>query len=360
MAAAKYLLIPRSINASELVWKAPEGSRPGCRKVGAMRILPSMTSRIFISLSLLALVTLGTLSPGSAQAPRKILVGASSDDVVRPLLYGVDAGLFKKAGLDVEIVKLNNGAAVAAAVAGGSVQLGKGSSLTPVLAYAKGIPFTVTANLSNYTSDAPTIGLLALNSSPIHTAKDLVGKTIGVTSLNDISALGLFAWLEKNGVDQSSVKFLELTSSAGQAALEANRVDAMMFLDPILSAAVATNKFRVVSYPTDALGHRLSVGTLFGLTAWVNAHRDEVTRFNRALSTAEAYVAAHEEETKPLEAKFAGLELSQMANVRAPSRTTGITTSDLQIVIDAAAKYKLIAKDFNANDFICECAIRQK
>ena len=319
-----------------------------------MCIFPSIVARIFISLSLVAMATVGQAAPG------KILVGASSDDVVRPLLYAVDAGLFKMAGLDVEIVKLANGAAVAAAVVGGSVQLGKGSSLTPVQAYSKGIPFMVTANLANYTSDAPTIALLALKSSPIHVAKDLVGKTIGVTSLNDISALGLYAWLEKNAVDQNSVKFIELTSSAGQAALEANRVDAMMFLDPVLSAAIASNNFRVVSYPTDALGRRLSVGTLFGLASWVNAHRDEVTRFNRALSAAEAYVAAHEDETKPLAAKFAGLDPSQLANVRAPSRTTGITTSDLQIVIDAAAKYKFIPKGFNANDFICECAIRQK
>lgn len=298
---------------------------------------------------------------GSAQsAPERILVGASTDDVVRPLLYAVDAGLFAKAGLDVEMVKLNNGAAVAAAVAGGSVQLGKGSALTPVQAYAKGIPFTVTASLANYSCDSPSIAMLVLKSSPIHTAKDLVGKTIGMVALNDSNTLGVYAWLEKNGVDLNSVKFIELGNSAGAAALEANRVDAMMFLDPALSAARATAEFRVVSYPNDALGCRFSVGTMFGLTSWVDAHRDEVERFNRVLSAAEAYVAAHENETKPLAAKFAGLELSQLQNVSPPVRTTGITTSDLQIVIDAAAKYKFIPNDFNANDLICSCAIRQR
>lgn len=322
---------------------------------------PSSVARLIVSLGLLGLAAVGMPSAGSTQTTSdSIMVGASSDDVVRPLLYAVDAGLFKKAGLDVQIVKLANGASVAAAVAGGSIQLGKGSSLTPIQAYSKGIPFVVTANLANYTSDSPTIALLALNSSPIHGAKDLVGKTIGVTSLNDISALGLYAWLEKNGVGQSSVKFIELGSSAGGAALEANRVDAMMFLEPVLSAAIATNNFRVISYPTDALGRRLSVGTLFGLASWVNAHRNEVTRFNAALSAAEAYVAAHENETKPLAARFAGLDPSQLANVRPSTRTTGIMTSDLQIVIDAAAKYNFIAKGFNANDLICECATRQK
>lgn len=311
--------------------------------------------------ALLALQCAASPAAVRAQAaPEPILVGASSDDVVRPLLYAVDAGLFKKAGLDVQLVKLSNGAAVAAAVAGGSVQLGKGSALTPVQAYAKGIPFIVTANLANYSSDSPNIAMLVQNSAPIHGPKDLAGKTIGMVGLNDSNTLGVYAWLEKAGVDLNSVKFIELGNSAGAAALEANRVDAMMFLDPALSAALANPNFRVLGYPNDALGRRFSVGTMFGFATWVNAHRDEVARFNRALSEAEAYVASHENETKPLAAKFADLELSQLQNIKPPTRTTGITTSDLQIVIDAAAKYKFIPKDFNANDLICACAVRQK
>lgn len=326
-----------------------------------MRSILSIMTRLVVSTSLLACVFFGMPSAGGAQgAADKILVGASSDDVVRPLLYAVDAGLFKKAGVDVELVKLSNGAAVAAAVAGGSIQLGKGSALTPVQAYAKGLPFVVTASLANYSADSPNVAMLVQNSSPIHAAKDLVGKTIGMVGLNDSNTLGVYAWLEKNGVALDSVKFIELGNSAGAAALEAGRVDANMFLDPALSAALATSNFRVLSYPNDALGRRFSVGTMFGLAAWVNTHKDALARFNRALSAAEAYVAAHENETKPLAAKFADLELSQLANIKPPTRTTGIATQDLQIVIDAAAKYKFIPKDFNANDFICDCAVRQK
>lgn len=323
--------------------------------------IPSNVARLLIAAGLLAFQCAGLSSAVRAQAaPGPILVGASSDDVVRPLLYAVDAGLFKKAGLDVQLVKLANGAAVAAAVAGGSIQLGKGSALTPVQAYAKGIPFIVTANLADYSSDSPNIAMVVQNSAPIRAPKDLVGKTIGMVGLNDSNTLGVYAWLEKAGVDLTSVKFIELGNSAGAAALEAKRVDAMMFLDPALSAALTNPNFRILGYPNDALGRRFSVGTMFGFAAWVSAHRDEVERFNRALSAAEAYVAGHENETKALAAKFAGLDLAQLQNIRPPTRTTGITTSDLQIVIDAAVKYKFIPKDINANELICDCAVRQK
>src|SRR5580700_6740468 len=259
-----------------------------------MQTIPSGAIRIVIVTALLALGSAGVSFPVGAQtAPETILVGASSDDVVRPLLYAVDAGLFKKAGLDVQLVKLANGAAVAAAVAGGSIQLGKGSALTPIQAYAKGIPFIVTANLADYSSDSPNIAMVGLN---------------------DSNTLAVYSWLEKGGVDLTSVKFIELGNSAGAAALEANRVDAMMFLDPALSAALTNPNLRLLSYPNDALGRRFSVGTVFGFASWVNAHRDEVARFNRAVSAAEAYVAGHESETKDLEAKFADLDISQLQN----------------------------------------------
>jgi len=317
--------------------------------------------RSFIAAAVLVFGCAGLPAAVHAQAaPEPILVGASTDDIVRPLLYAVDAGLFKKAGLDVQIVKLQNGAAVAAAVAGGSIQLGKGSALTPVQAYAKGIPFVVTANLGDYSSDTPNEAMMVQSGASIHGPKDLAGKTIGMVGLNDSSTLGVYAWLEKAGVDLTSVKFIELGNSVGAAALEANRVDAMMFLDPAFSAALTNPKLRVLGYPNDALGRRFSVGTVFGFASWVNAHRDEVERFNRVVSTAEAYVAGHENETKDLEARFAGIDVSQLPNIRPPVRTTGITSNDLQIVIDAAAKYKFIPKDFSANDLICDCAIRQK
>ena len=88
-----------------------------------MRKLSSIVARMLAVAGLTIIASTALPVAITAQpAPEHILVGASTDDVVRPLLYAVDAGLFKKAGLDVQLVKLPNGAAVAAAVAGGSIQ----------------------------------------------------------------------------------------------------------------------------------------------------------------------------------------------------------------------------------------------
>ena len=321
------------------------------------------TSRFVLTwltgVAMCAQLALGGAGRLPALADDTIHIGASSDDIVRPLLYATEGGLFKKAGLDVQLVKLANGAAVAAAVAGGSLELGKGSALTPVLAYAKGVPFTAIANLGDYTSDSPQIAMLVKRDSLITSAKDLAGKTIGMIGLQDQNALSAYTWLEAAGVDLTKVKFVEVGNSAGLAATETGRVDAFMALEPALTNALAAGTVRVLGYPDDSLGKRFSIGLLFANSAWVAAHRAVVDKIVRVVRTAEAYVAAHETETIPLAAAYAGLDAAMLQKVHPPARTLTLTPGDLQSTIDAAAKYKLIPKTFPASDIICDCALQR-
>jgi NitT/TauT family transport system substrate-binding protein len=287
-------------------------------------------------------------------------IGASTDDAARPLIYASTAGLFKKAGLDVDIVKLQNGAAVAAAVAGGSIDIGKGSALTPIVAFGKGLPFTVTSNLSNYTSDAPNVALLVRRDATIASAKDLVGKTVALNSLQDQNALAMFSWLEQAGVDLTTVKFIEIPSSASLAALDGGRVDAWVALEPTFSSALATQRVRVLAYPWNALGKHYAQAVMFANAGWTSTHRDVIDKVNRVLRDAGLYVAAHENETKPLSAQFAGLDPASLTDFRSGERGITLVPAELQPTIDAAAKYKLIPKAFPASDIICDCALKTR
>jgi NitT/TauT family transport system substrate-binding protein len=300
----------------------------------------------------------GHASAQTAPAPlTTIRYGASTDDTSRPVLYAIETGAFKKAGLDIVLVKTANGAATAAAVAGGSVDIGKGSALTPVLAYAHGIDFTIIGDLANHVSTAPNIALLVAANSPIAGPKDLVGKTIGLTSLQDQNALAIYSWLEQSGVDLSTIKFLEVGNSAGLAAIEAGRVDAAIALEPALSNWLASGNLRILAYPFNALGKRLATAVNFASVSWVASHRDTVAAFNRVVHDAAVYVGTHETETKPLAAQYAGIDPATMQNFRPPERALSIAPSDIQPTIDAAAKYKYIAKAFPAKEIICDCAI---
>jgi len=54
------------------------------------------------------------------------LAGVATDDLT-PVYYAIKAGLYQKAGLDVEVVPTSSGTAATEAVVGGAYELGKGS-----------------------------------------------------------------------------------------------------------------------------------------------------------------------------------------------------------------------------------------
>ena len=77
----------------------------------------------------------------SALTPVRIASNPIND--VTPLLYAQNSGLFKNAGLDVTLQKATNGSAVAAALAGNAIDIGKVSSTAIITAHAHGIPLTI-------------------------------------------------------------------------------------------------------------------------------------------------------------------------------------------------------------------------
>jgi ABC-type amino acid transport substrate-binding protein len=70
--------------------------------------------------------------------------------------------------------------------------------------------------------------------SPIRSAKDLNGKIIAVPGLGTNAEYAVHEWLDLNGADTASVKFIELAYAAMPAALEAGRIDAAHVAEPFI------------------------------------------------------------------------------------------------------------------------------
>jgi NitT/TauT family transport system substrate-binding protein len=309
--------------------------------------------------------TLGALSlapiAGTAQPARTLIrVGAGPDDQSTPLLYAAKYGLYARAGINVEVVRLAGAAAVAAALSGGSLEIGKASSLSVITAVGRGLPFTVIGNLAYYNSARPDTALLVGVSSGIRVPKDLEGKTLGAVSLQDMNSIGTFAWLEQYGVDRSTLRYVELPSSASLAAMEQGRIVGSTILEPFLSTFLATGKVRILGFPFDAIGKHFSQGLLFTTKSWAADHRDDIARFLRATDEGARFIAAHDDVSNQLSAEFGGVDLSTVPNLRHAERGIPLNAAEIQPVIDTAAKYQVIAKSFSAADMLCSCALVRK
>ncbi len=309
---------------------------------------------------LLAIALVPAATPVFAQSLVTIRVGAGPDDQATPLLYAAKSGLYRQYGLDVQIVRLAGAAAVAAALAGGSLEVLKGSTLTIVTAIAKGVPFTIIGNLSYYSADRPDIGMLVLANSNIKTAADLVGKTVSSVSPRGPQHDRDHGVARCVGVDRSKVKFVELPQSAVLAGMEQGRIDASSTFEPYLSSYLASGKVRIIGYPHDFISKKYTNAVLFTTSKWADEHADAVHRFLVASEAASTYIAAHDSVSSELITEFAGIDPTMIGNIRHARRGIALNPATIQPVVDAAAKYDIIPKAISVKDMICSCALPLK
>ena len=253
-----------------------------------------------------------------------------------------------------------SGSAIAAAVAGGSLDVGKAATIAVVTAFVKGLPFTLIAPTTLYRSEDPDVALIVPVASPVHSARDLNGKVLGVTSLVTIETLGTRAWIDQNGGDAKTVRFVEVSSSAILASLEQGRIDAAPIYEPNLEQALNSGKARAIGYPYDAIAKRFEDSVWFADAGWVASHRDAAAQFSQVMHAASVYVAAHEAETLPLIADFAVLDVTTLTHMARPFPAPYLNASELQPVIDVAARYNVIPKSFPAATMISPAAARPR
>ena len=319
--------------------------------------------RLVAAAGLLLLLTSGTFG-ARAQTPAppvlpKIRVASAPADQVTVVLYALESGLFKKAGLDVEFNPMRSGAEVASALIGGSLDIGAAQIVLPIIAHSKNVPLTLVTPTVYYQVGRKDTGILVAAQGPIKTPKDLAGKTVGVSAADDVFALSVMKWLDQNGVDPlTGVKFLEIPVSSVGAAIQQDRIQAGFAYEPFLSNAVQNNGARVIAYTLDAFGYRSEPSAYFATTDWVSKHHDILEKFNRVVYDAAQYVSTHEDETIPLLSKFSGISPDVIAKLPRSNRALYLIPDQIQPYIDAAAKYKIIPKAFPAQELISSYALK--
>jgi NitT/TauT family transport system substrate-binding protein len=291
-----------------------------------------------------------------AAGPTALRLAAAGDDDVTPILYGIAAGLFKKNGLDVTLGALGSGSATASAVAGGSIDIGKSSLMGLCAARARGIGFQIIAPASIYLESYPIAGFVVSKEAGINSARDLTGKTVSASSLKDLIAVATQAWLDANGGDAKSVRFIEIPASAVPAALEQNRIAGATLVTPALAEALENPKTKLLGRSFSAIAKRFMVAGWFSTNDWLTKNNDAAKRFVDAFMQAGEYTDTHRAETVDLLATYSKLKPSTIRGMVRSTVGKAADPKDVEPVIAAAVKYGVIEKAFPAQDLISTLA----
>jgi NitT/TauT family transport system substrate-binding protein len=307
-----------------------------------------MQSRL-AALALGLLFTLGVQSvpPARAQNFQTISVGGGFSEGQAQAYYAQDEGFFAKAGLTVKIQQLQSGSAIAAAVASGDLQFGVGNALPVAQAYARGIPFQIIApGAFLYAAENKSQFLVVAQNSTIHTAQDLTGKIVAATSLGGLDQMVAETWIDKNGGQASSVKFIELPQPSMVAALTDGRISAAMMQDPALTAA--GDRIRVLGNAYGSIANVYYQSVWFSTKDFVTKNPQLTRKFADAVAQAGAWAETHPEQ--------AAAVLEKYTKLREPKTTLKfgrkLDASMVQPILESATRYKLVPSPVVARDLI--------
>ena len=275
----------------------------------------------------------------SAQSTDALRVLAFPSENTAEPFFAKDMGFFAKARLDANVTPSSTDSATVAAVLGGSADIGYSSVGTIASAHAKGLPITVIAPASEY-AVPETRGLAAVfvpANSTVRSAKDLNGKTFAVPGLGAIAYVGARDWMDKNGGDSSTVKFVEIPYPAETDLLNSGRFDAAFITEPFVGGAKKVG--RLLDYGYTSIAKQFTIGTWFTTRQWATDHPDIVRNYAAVMRQTATWANKNHDQSGVIFAKYAKIDPQTLAGLTRSHYGERIDTQLMQPIIDSFARY---------------------
>lgn len=291
-------------------------------------------------------------APLRAQTAPALRVAATANDTFAEAYYAQDAGIFRRAGLDVDLQTFTNGQQVVTAVTTGSADVGVSNPVSVIQAVQHDVPLLCVASAAVYSSDVPGTALFVAKDAPYRTAKDLAGQTVGLGSLRDLSTAGVTAWFAANGVDMATVKVVEVPFSEMGPALARGTIAAASIPEPAQDAARPL--IRLLANYFDVVAKRFMLCMWVATPAFIQGHREVARRFADTIYDTAKWANAHHAESAAILSKYAHIDAAVTSRMTRSVYSESLAPNELQPVIDISYKYKLINAPLRAPDLMAK------
>jgi NitT/TauT family transport system substrate-binding protein len=303
-------------------------------------------------LSLCAGAGITTLAaPVRAQNVPTVRIATVASESAGAAFYAQDEGFFARRGLKWEISISTGGAAMAAAILGGDLDIGEADIVTMAITHDKNLPFVLLAPGELHSLKYPTLACVVRDPA-MRLGKDFNGKTMACNVSRGFGSLITSAWIDNNGGDSTTVKWVEFPFPALAAALQRGTIDGFCAPEPFVTAGLGAGGYLVLLEPKP-IAPTILQGGWFATRDWAA----------RNLLTADAFIAAIRETNDwanrngptaaEILSKYGKMPLAMIESLRLRGQyQTRFEPETLQPLIDAAAKYGYITKSFPAREML--------
>jgi NitT/TauT family transport system substrate-binding protein len=204
-------------------------------------------------------------------------------------------------------------------VVAGDQEIGFSNVVSLMLGQTQDLPVKIISQGIQATDDPEndTAAIAVKGSSDIQEPADLEGKTIAINTLNNISQLTVTAALDKEGVDTSTLHFVEVPLPDMVGQLEAGQIDAAGLVEPFVTTGKNAGE-RMIIYDRVATEPKMTVATYFTSDSYLQSNPDVVDSFVKAINKSLEYATDHPDEARQAIANYTQIPPDVLADVVLP------------------------------------------
>jgi NitT/TauT family transport system substrate-binding protein len=274
---------------------------------------------------------------------------------VAPLYLGIQQGFFEEEGLDVQPAIAQGGAAIIPAVVNGDQEIGFSNIVSLLIGQIEGLPVQVISQGIQATDepDNDTAAIAVPADSDIQEPADLEGKTIAINTLRNISELTVKAALDGEGVDTSTLNFVEVPLPDMVGQLEAGQVDAAGLVEPFITTGKGAGH-RMIIYDRVATEPEMTVATYFTSTQFLESDPDVVEGFVRAMNRSLEYATENADQARQAIAEYTEIPPDVLEQVVLPLWQTDLNQDSIELIAELMVTHGIAEEQADVDALIAD------
>jgi len=294
-------------------------------------------------------------NPQGLEKPH-LSVGVISSIGSSTLYLARQEGYFAAEGLTVEPVPIDGGAAGLTKVIAGEMDVVSVNDVSAINAQVKHAADL--RIIADGPSAAPnTYMLVSAPGSGISRIEDLPGKTVGVSSRDDIITLSLRNYMESHAVNPSTVNFIEVPYASSQTALSDKGLAATMQTEPYYTQTQQSQRgakgIAPVADPfADGPNENMSIAAYTVLNKFAKENPKTVLAFQRAMQKAAQLTEKDPDSVRKILPTFTKIDPSTAQLMSLVNFQSTLNPIRLQRVPDLMLKEGALKEHFDINSIL--------
>ena len=318
-----------------------------------------------VTIAIHAMLIIAVLFTAAVSAQEKLRVGLSSVSATNGSIWvAEDKGLFRKHGIDVEVIVVGGGGArVVSSLVAGDLHFSVGGGEGSVRSQIRGADTVIAAS-------SLSKGLQRIMARPeIKSYQELKGRRIGITQYGSAAHLVLILMLQKWNMRTDHVQILQVGSSPAMlASLDKGGIDAAVLTLPTFFVA-EDRGYRIVGDPITMDIFYLQ-NTLESTRGFLRKNRDGAVRFMRGYIEGIAYFKNNKKESLDVLRKKLRIQSEQERDNRYLEQSYNLLATayndvpypalkSVQTIIDKVAEDEPKVKERDVKSFVDDTLIRE-